>query len=235
MVGIIDFENVFGISSDRDKLIDMPQEARLGEILLLVDKMNDEYSPYNLSHQEASDLVNKAYAKFIAQHAPDREFTPLELATPPLDVRILYPYYLGFYSGNKPSVMTKEGDLKTPSTIGHEFAHVLGHYSEIEAEVLGYLTLKESDERLLQRSADMTRISRQSWATGITDLLDTNLRDEIKDEIRFSRKMTPYQNMMMHLTFHIGKFLFLKRQGLESTDYREGFTNFLYSAGIEID
>ena len=44
MKGIIDFEKVFGISSDRDTLTEMPLEVRLGEILRLVDKMKDRKS-----------------------------------------------------------------------------------------------------------------------------------------------------------------------------------------------
>jgi len=200
----------------------------------LVDKMNDGYIPYNLTHQETALLVNNAFAKFIAENAPDQTFSPLQLSPPPLDIQILFPYCRGFCAGKKAHVMTKEGDLYTPTTTAHEFANNLGHGKEIEAEVLGYLIPKQSGVPELQRSADLLRLSRQAWATNITDLLDCNLRDEIKDEIRYSRQLTPYQKFMQNAT-SLFLMALLKKGGSKLSDYREGFTNFLYTAGIEID
>ncbi len=110
----------------------------------------------------------------------------------------------------------------------------MGHYSEIEAEVLGYMIPKQSGIIELQRSADLLRLSRQAWATGTTEILDCDLREEIKEEIRHSRALTPYQSLMMK-TAPIFLSLLLKRAGSKSSDYREGFTDFLYTAGIDIN
>jgi hypothetical protein len=232
---IINFERAFGISSDRDNLTEMPKEERVIEISRLIEIINDQYIPYDISTEEATDLVNNAVANLKSENNTGESaiYSPHTLVEPSLSQKILYPYLAGQRLGNQATVIHSKGTIDEPCTIAHEFAHVEGHSSEIEAQVISYLALRGSGEPLLELCAHYDRLDQQT-AVVKSNLKKLGLRKEAQKAMK-SKVIDDWTLIPLLFTYPILTLKNFKPRGVKRSDYNQGPTNLLYTAGIQID
>lgn len=231
----IDFLREFG--ADVGHLTPMPREGREEEIRLLIERLNDDFTPRMIPRRELAVEVDRHLTSYIAGITGQRVETSREVRSFSV-ARLLFPFALGacdFLSGDV-AVFRDVGSFE-PHVIAHEFSHRKGYWKELEAQALAYLALTASGEPVLVQSARCERLHRQWRALSGDD------RAAFQDRLERSDLRTELRNQFLEL--HRGgalgagpvealmRRLYDERMRLTGqnglSDYDVGFTNFLYT------
>ncbi|HZD06032.1 MAG TPA: DUF3810 family protein, partial [Longimicrobiales bacterium] len=124
-----------------------------------------------------------------------------------------------------------------PHVICHEFVHRQGYWKELHAQVLAFLSLRNSGEPLLVQAARAERLHRQLRVLSGDDPVRFNgmvdeagLRPELQEAFHALR---PVPGMYESAVGRVMRRLYDERMKLTGqnglSDYDEGFTNFLHT------
>jgi hypothetical protein len=231
----IDFRREFG--ADVGHLTPMPREVREAEVRLLIQRLNDEFTPRTIARRELAVEVDRHLTGYIAGITGQRVVTSTEVRSFSV-ARLLFPFALGacdFVSGDV--AVFRDVGVFEPHVIAHEFSHRKGYWKELEAQALAYLALTASGEPVLVQSALCERLHRDWRAVSGADraafrdrLEHSDLRPELRNQfLDLNRGPTlgagPVEALMRRL--YDERMRITGQNGL--SDYDVGFTNFLYT------
>jgi hypothetical protein len=232
----IDFRVEFG--ADVHHLTPMPREIREDEVLLLTERLNDEFTAERIQRRELAVEVDRHLTRYIAGITGQRVQTSAEVREFSV-ARLIFPFALGacdFLSGDV--TLFRDVGVFEPHVIAHEFSHRKGYWKELEAQVLAYLSLMASGEPALVQSALCERLHRH-WRALVGDdrvafrerVDRSDLRAELRKQFvdlergpslgparQVDELMRGLYDQRMRLT---------GQNGL--SDYDIGFTSFLYT------
>ena len=231
----IDFRREFG--ADLRHLVPMPGEVRETEVRTLTARLNDEFTPERWPRRELAVEVDRHLTDFIAGITGQHVRTSAEVRGFSL-VGLALPFALGacdILSGDV-AIFKDTGPFE-PHIIAHEFSHRKGHWKELHAQVLAYLSLVRSANPVLKQSALLERLHRNLRVLSGDDtavfaalVARTGLRSELRLPLlglrpasggvarRAESTMRGLYDARMRLTGQNGV-----------SDYDLGFTNFLYT------
>ena len=229
----VDFEGVFGVdplspppASDAEREEDV---ARLAELL------NENYVPMTVPRKRLAEIVDLRLTDYLAELTGQRLETSARIRSFML-AQIVFPFALGAADPLTGDVaIFKSTGIFEPHVIAHEFCHRKGYLKEVEAQILAYIALAESDSPVLVQAALCERLDRQLWvlagrdAETYNDLLDgAGLREKLLAGLRLRRPpeaaMTGVVGPAMRRAYDL-RMKLTGQNGL--SDYDEGFTNFL--------
>jgi hypothetical protein len=233
----IDFEKVFG--EDLSDLEPMTDEARQAEIDSLVEKLNDNYEPVDMSREKLAVLVDERLTDYIASITGQRVETSAEVRSFAIS-KLIFPFALGacdILSGDV--TIFRDCGVFEAHIIAHEFCHRKGYYKELQAQALAYLAMSTAEENILVQSAQCERVHRNMRVLADGDLdryhemvKESGLRDELaKDFYEIRPKPSAYEK---------GVWTFMKplmEERMKMTgqnglaDYDAGFTDFIHTQG----
>jgi len=235
----INFLETFG--ADIKHLNEMPLEERAREESVLIQKVNDEYSPPSNNRREITEKVEEVVTAFLSGYTGERVETKGKVRKNNLIGKVFYPFALGITN-------PMDGDITVPGglgvmeagTIAHETAHRKGYMKEMEAQVIAYLALSTSGDKELVQSANCDRLLYQMRSMAskrrvrIKNIQNSGLRDEIKRDFLKCCRRGPYAALMRTAITPI-YVLRMKLSGQKNMDdYSKGFTNFLYTIGNKV-
>ena len=231
----INFPREFG--ADLDRLVSMPREVRAAEVRALAERLNDEFTPRQLSRRELAGEVDRALTTYIAGITGQSVRTSVAVRGFTL-LRLALPSALGacdILSGDV--AIFKDAGPFAPHIIAHEFAHRKGYWKELHAQALAYFALAASGDPVLRQSARLERVYRGLRVLSaiepkeFTELVTlAGFREELRQPLLWARRppggvgrwldsaMRNVYDARMRLTGQNG-----------ISDYELGFTNFLYS------
>jgi len=154
----IDFRREFG--ADVHHMEPMPRDVREAEVQLLVERVNDEFTPRRIPRRDLAVEVDRHLTRYIASITGQRVETSTEVRDFAL-AQLVFPFALGacdMLSGDV-AIFRDVGVLE-PHVIAHEFSHRKGYWRELEAQALAYLALTASGEAVLVQSALCERLHR---------------------------------------------------------------------------
>ncbi len=233
----IDFETVFG--EDLSDLTPMTDEARQTEVDALVEKLNENYEPVNMSREKLAVLVDERLTDYIASITGQRVETSSKVRSFAIS-KLIFPFTLGacdILSGDV--TIFRECGVFGAHIIAHEFCHRKGYYKELQAQALAYLAMSTAKENILVQSAQCERVHRNMRVLADGDLDryhemvdESGLRDELaKDFHEIRPKPSAYEQ---------GVWTFMKpimEERMKMTgqnglaDYDAGFTDFIHTQG----
>ena len=229
----VDFEDAFGF----DPLSPPPasKEERRRDVEGLVERLNANHVPMRTPRKELAEQVDLRLTDFLAELTGQRLETSSQVREFML-AQIVFPFALGAADPLTGDVaIFRSTGVFEPHVIAHEFCHRKGYMKEVEAQILGYLALVESDEPVLEQSAHCERLDRQLWVLSERDaatynglLGDLGLREELKDAFAVRHPAEgPVGGVVgpMMKNAYDARMKLTGQNGL--SDYDEGFTNFL--------
>ena len=237
----VDFETAFGF----DPLSPPPasEEERRRDVEGLVERLNANYVPMRTLRKELAEQVDRHLTDFLAELTGQRLETSAQVRNFML-AQIVFPFALGAADPLTGDVaIFRSTGVFEPHVIAHEFCHRKGYMKEAEAQILGYLSLVDSGEPVLEQSAHCERLDRQLWvlaerdAAAYNDLLDDlGLREELKDAFTVRH---PAEGPVGGVVGPMMKNAYNARMKLTGqnglSDYDEGFTNFLLATERDTD
>jgi hypothetical protein len=233
----IDFRAEFG--ADVHHLTPMPREIREDEVLLLTERLNDEFTAERIQRRELAVEVDRHLTRYIAGITGQRVQTSAEVREFSV-ARLIFPFALGacdFLSGDV--TLFRDVGVFEPHVIAHEFSHRKGYWKELEAQALAYLALTSSGEAVLVQSALCERLHRDLRALVGDDrsafrarVADLSLRPELQAQFLELERGYPTGPVDRQLEV-VMRRLYDERMRLTGqnglSDYDVGFTNFLYT------
>jgi hypothetical protein len=233
----IDFLPEFG--ADVHHLTTMPREVREGEVRLLAERLNDEFTAERVGRRELAVEVDRHLTLYIAGITGQRVATSTEVRDFAL-ARLIFPFALGacdFLSGDV--MLFRDVGVFEPHVIAHEFSHRKGYWKELEAQVLAYLALTASGEPMLVQSALCERLHRDLRALVGEDrpafrdrVAQSGLRPELQAQFLELAPKSSARSVEGQLD-GVMRRLYDERMRLTGqnglSDYDVGFTNFLYT------
>lgn len=218
----------------------VPSEAREKDIIDLVESLNTNYMQNNLSTKDISKKTANAIQEYIKKitnqdirfyHGVRNGFNLAGIAFASLGIK---------WDDGEITVYPFGGNLLLPQTIAHEQAHRIGYNQELDAQLLSYYALAESQDPLLMQSAKLARllshfvVLSEKEQVNIIDVANKyNLRPEFIDDLfqHFPKK----SNFLYTIAFKLGEFSRkamdkkLSEEGQNGISiYDLGFTNALY-------
>jgi len=231
----IDFLAEFG--ADVKHLKTMPADERRAEAVWIAERLNDLYTPLELTREEVAVEADRHLTDFIAGVTGQRVETSTEIRSFTL-AKLVFPFALGtcdIISGDV--AILQDAGLFEPHVIAHEFCHRKGYLKELEAQALAYMALAGSREPVLVQSANLERLHRSlrvlcdDSSERYHELVDEmSLRDELSKEFHSLWPVAPKtQNQVSSFMKKMidERMKLTGQNGL--SDYDLGFTNFLYS------
>jgi len=233
----INFQEAYGYGVKN--LPSMPLEERIKEARTLAEKLNDEFATADLPDGYLGSLVEEELSRYIEQRTGQKVKNSFLFRTSGV-MRSLFPFAKGAADPISGEIaLFEEMGVFRPHVIAHEFAHRKGYLKELEAQVLSYLALSESNSSYLRQSVNCERLSSQFSViaedigrTRTEVVEESGLRPELQQDFVERKKsgglyeraisavMLPLYNLRMKAT---------GQNGL--SDYDRGFTNFLYAIG----
>lgn len=239
----IDFRREFG--ADVHHLTPMPLEAREEEIGILVERLNDEFTPERIERRELAVEVDRHLTDYIAGVTGQRVETSAEVRDFAL-ASLIYPFALGvcdFLTGDV--ALFRDVGVFEPHVIAHEFSHRKGYWKELEAQALAYLSMTSSGQPVLVQSALCERLHRDLRAIHGDDIAafrdritSSELRPELQAHFLELERGTPPEGIdrqvqMLMRRLYDERMRLTGQNGL--SDYDVGFTNFLYTFELSPD
>jgi hypothetical protein len=231
----IDFLEEFG--ADVHHLDAMTDEVRRDEAEWLAARLNDGYTPLEMSRDEMAVAADRHLTAFIAGVTGQRIETSTEIRSFTL-AKLVFPFALGtcdIVSGDV--AILQDAGLFEPHVIAHEFSHRKGYLKELEAQALAYMALAGSGEPALEQSAHCERLHRNlrvlsgDSAERYHELVDEmSLREELSREFHAlwpETASTQSQVRSFMKTLIDERMKLTGQNGL--SDYDLGFTNFLFT------
>ncbi|WP_420635168.1 DUF3810 family protein [Candidatus Palauibacter sp.] len=229
----VDFEDTFGF----DPLAPPPasEEERREDVERLVRKLNQICVPMETPRKELAEQVDLHLTDFLAELTGQRLETSAQIRDFML-AQIVFPFALGAADPLTGDVaIFKSTGVFEPHVIAHEFCHRKGYLKEVEAQILGYLSLVDSGEAVLEQSAHCERLDRQLWVLADRDagtynalLAESGLREELRSAFTLRH---PAEDTLSGVVGPLMKNAYNARMKLTGqnglSDYDEGFTNFL--------
>ena len=233
----IDFRREFG--ADVRHLTAMPIEVREEEIRLLIQRLNDEFTPRKIPRPELAVEVDRHLTSYIAGITGQRVETSTEVRSFSV-ARVLFPFALGACDLLSGDVMLfRDVGIFQPHVVAHEFSHRKGYWKELEAQALAYLSLTASGEPALVQSVLCERLHRD-WRAVVGDdrpaFRDRVERSDLRPELRTEfldldrgagSGSGPRQVEVVMRRLYDERMRLTGQNGL--SDYDVGFTNFLYT------
>lgn len=233
----IDFEKVFG--QDLAELEPMTDEDRRAEVEELVQKLNADYEPVEMSRKELAVLINDVLTDYIASLTGQRVETSAEIRSFTIS-KLIFPFALGacdILSGDV--TIFRDAGIFEPHIIAHEFCHRKGYYKELQAQAIAYLALSACEHNVLVQSslAERTHRNLRVLADGDLDryheLVDeSGLREELAKEFHAIR---PEPSAYEQGVWALMKPLMEERMKMTGqnglSDYDAGFTDFIHTQG----
>jgi hypothetical protein len=231
----IEFLREFG--ADVHHLTPMPHEAREDEVTLLVERLNDTFTPARIPRRELAVEVDRHLTHYLAGITGQRVSTSAAVRSFSI-ARVIFPFALGacdFLSGDV--AIFRDTGVFEPHVLAHEFSHRKGYWKELEAQVLAYLSLTASGEAVLVQSALCERLHRNLSVLAGDDVAAfrelvtrTDLRPELQASLLALRPASapaarPVEAALRRL--YDQRMRLTGQNGL--SDYDRGFTNFLYT------
>jgi hypothetical protein len=219
----IDFRREFG--ADVHNMEPMPSSVREAEVQLLVERVNDEFTPRRIPRRELAVEVDRHLTGYIASVTGQRVETSTEVRDFAL-ARLVFPFALGACDLLSSDVaIFRDVGVFEPHVIAHEFSHRKGYWRELEAQALAYLALTASGEDVLVQSALCERLHRQR-------VTESRLRPELRGQLLELAPEAQASSMDRQLEVLMRR-LYDERMRLTGqnglSDYDVGFTNFLYT------
>jgi len=233
----IDFRREFG--ADVHNMEPMPSDVREAEVQLLVERVNDEFTPRRIPRRELAVEVDRHLTGYIASVTGQRVETSTEVRDFAL-ARLVFPFALGacdLLSGDV--AIFRDVGVFEPHVIAHEFSHRKGYWRELEAQALAYLALTASGEDVLVQSALCERLHRDLRALVGDDraalrqrVTESRLRPELRGQLLELAPEDQASSIDRQLEVLMRR-LYDERMRLTGqnglSDYDVGFTNFLYT------
>ena len=233
----IDFRREFG--ADVHNMEAMPSDVREAEVHLLVERVNDEFTPRRIPRRELAVEVDRHLTGYIASVTGQRVETSTEVRDFAL-ARLVFPFALGACDLLSSDVaIFRDVGVFEPHVIAHEFSHRKGYWRELEAQALAYLALTASGEDVLVQSALCERLHRDLRALVGDDraalrrrVTESRLRPELRGQLLELAPEAQASSMDRQLEVLMRR-LYDERMRLTGqnglSDYDVGFTNFLYT------
>lgn len=231
----IDFLTEFG--ADIDHLEAMPLHIREGEIALLVERANAEYTAERIPLEQLAILVDEHLTQYIASITGQRVETSTEIRSFTV-AHLIFPFALGacdILSGDV--AIFHDTGVFEPHVVAHEFTHRKGYWKELDAQAISYLAMASSGHPVLVQSARCERLHRHLRAIAGDDdarfrtlLEQSGLRSELAVQFTGLRsKAGPIQEKVEEVMKMVydGRMKITGQNGIR--DYDVGFTNFLYT------
>ncbi len=233
----IDFEKVFG--EDLSALEPMTDEVRQTEIDELVEKLNANYEPVDMSREKLAVIVDERLTDYIASITGQRVETSAEVRSFAIS-KLIFPFALGacdILSGDV--TIFRDCGVFEAHIIAHEFCHRKGYYKELQAQALAYLAMSTAEENILVQSAQCERVHRNMRVLADSDLDryhemvdESGLREELaKDFHEIRPKPSAYERGV----WTVMKPLMEERMKMTGqnglADYDAGFTDFIHTQG----
>jgi hypothetical protein len=231
----VDFQTEFG--ADVSTLEPMPEEARRAEIHRIAERLERDFTSERIPRHRLAREANRALTEYIASLTGQHVHTSSELRGFTL-AKVAFPFAMGVCDVVSGDVaLFKDTGIFEPHVICHEFVHRKGYWKELHAQVLSYLSLTSSGNRVMVQSALAERLHRQLKCLAgddhgaYHDLVDgLGLRDELADELH---ELRPARGAKEGAFSTVMKRLYDERLKLTGqnglSDYDEGFTNFLWT------
>ena len=234
----IDFKEVYGV--DINNLQQMSLEDRVEEFRELTNILNDTYVPQEEGLKKLAPDVLNILAEYIGRHTGQKVVYSSRIRIPMI-IGKLFPHKnpARVYSTDEILFYNDLG-IFNPFCLAHEFTHRYGYRNEIQAQVLAYFSLMESGNPQYTQSARATRL--ESHLYGICERDDklfeqefATLRPELRDEmIAIASPQLNFIERLVEPFSEITSKLKNKVRKTNISDYTEGFTNFLYTAGERV-
>jgi hypothetical protein len=231
----IDFRREFG--TDPRRITPMPETRRDEEIVRLVERLNDLYTPTRLTRRELAVEIDRHLTDYIAGITGQRVETSAEVRSFSL-AQVLFPFALGACDVLTGDVAVfRDTGVFEPHIIAHEFSHRKGYWKELEAQVLAYLALAASGEPVLVQSALAERLHRhltvragEEVAAYRARVMQLGLRSEL---MRQFLALRPPSSRAARAVGQTLRRLYDERMRLTGqnglSDYDVGFTSVLYT------
>lgn len=231
----IDFQTTFG--ADVRTLPTMPADAREHEVQVLVERLNDRYTPDRIPRREMVRRVDERLTVVIGAITGQRVRTSTEIRGFSL-LGFAFPFALGtsdILSGDV--AILRDTGVFEPHVVAHELAHRKGYWKELHAQLLAYLALAGDHHPALLQAALAERLSRQLATLAGSDpeafnqrVRAAGLRPELE---RAFLGMRPSQDPLTAALSRSMKDLYdlrLRATGQNGlSDYDAGFTALLYA------
>ncbi len=235
----INFEGAFGV--DPKSVPQMPLEERLRETTELNERLNDEYVPLEYDVKTLARIINPLIMEFMAKYTGQRIHTSDKVRTDGILARVM-PYAGGLciLVGKDITINTDKGIFNAHAT-AHELVHRYGYGNELEAQVLAYLTLSQSDDASLRQSAHAERLHRQIRTLKkvpehkeFAERTYEEIRPELKEDFDklFNPKPTISQALLVLASLPVilpAFWLGSKIRKETPANYTENFTDYLYA------
>ncbi len=231
----VDFLPEFG--ADVQHLPEMPRETRESEVRLLVQRLDDGFTPRRIPREELAVAIDGHLTAYLAGITGQRVETSRQVRSFSL-AKLVFPFALGSYDLLSGDVsIFKDTGIFEPHIIAHEFVHRKGYWRELEAQALAYLSMTASGDPLLVQAALAERLHRnlyvlsgESEAEFRERLEGLELRPDLKVQIL---QLRPRLDPMVRGVSKAMKTLYDERMRITGqngvSDYDRGFTNFLYA------
>lgn len=231
----IDFKAEYG--ADVDRLDMQPTALRREEVARLGQALNDGYTEERLPRNELAERVNDLLTDRLAEVTGQRVETSSEVRELSL-AKLVFPFAQGtcdVLSGD--IAIFRDTGIFEPHIVTHELVHRKGYLKELHAQVLAYLTLRNSGDPVLIQSARAERLHRQLRVlcgddpAAFREAVDhAELRPELEEEFH---RLRPDPSIYQSIVGEGMKQLYdlrMRATGQNGlSDYDEGFTNFLYT------
>lgn len=232
----LDLKSKFGCN--KSNLPEMQLEARVKEMELLVEKLNDEFIKDTRTIDEMSGKINNLLTEQISKYTQQRVYTSDKVRTSTI-MRVFAPRALGAYLfiGQEVYLLRNYG-IFNPHIVAHELSHRKGYRKELDAQILAYITLNNSDDLYFRQSANAERLVRQinvckNFPETEKDVerVYSLLRTEFKNAYDKLKKCGIIENLWGKALYP-PRWAYMKLTKQDKTDYSRAFTNFLYAAKI---